>query len=196
MRKTNTLKVESVKKIYLALLCFSLLSASHPPPSFGLPAEDVQLVTNTEYVPAARKLIKEAKHSIRVMMFEMAFYERRSNSPSNLLIKELIEAKKRGVSVEVILEVSESNDRTTERNRRSGKILSQGGVDVIYDTVSRTTHAKLLLVDGEFILLGSTNWTYSALSNNNETSVLIRSKALAKELIDYVNKVKSTGSKR
>ena len=196
MRKTNTLKVESVKKIYLALLCFSLLSASHPPPSFGLPAEDVQLVTNTEYVPAARKLIKEAKHSIRVMMFEMAFYERRSSSPSNILIKELIEAKKRGCDVEVILDVRETDDRTTQRNRRSGKILSGGGVSVLYDSASRTTHAKFIVVDGQVTLLGSTNWTYSALSGNNEASVLVRSKELAKELTDYFSKVKATGSKK
>jgi phosphatidylserine/phosphatidylglycerophosphate/cardiolipin synthase-like enzyme len=42
--------------------------------------------------------------------------------------------------------------------------------------------------------LGSTNWTYYALTNNNEVSVLIRSKELAKELVDYFNRVKATGS--
>jgi len=36
------------------------------------------------------------------MMFEMGYYDRNPNTPSNLLIKELINAKKRGVKVEVL----------------------------------------------------------------------------------------------
>jgi len=165
------------------------------PVSFGLPAEDIQLVTDAQYFQVAKKVIQEAKTSIQVMMFEMGYYDRYPDTPSNLLIKELIDAKKRGVKVEVILEVREGRDRTTERNRTAGKILSDGGVEVIYDPLFKTTHAKLVVVDGRLTLLGSTNWTYYALSNNNEVSVLIRSKELAKELIDYFNRVKGTGSK-
>jgi len=52
-----------------------------------------------------------------------------------------------------------------------------------------------MVVDGHLVLLGSTNWTFSALSNNNEASVLIRSKEVAKELLDYFNRVKGTGTK-
>ncbi|MGZ3514232.1 MAG: phospholipase D-like domain-containing protein, partial [Thermodesulfobacteriota bacterium] len=48
--------------------------------------------------------------------------------------------------------------------------------------------------DGELSLLGSTNWTYYALTNNNEASVLIRSKGVARELVEYFNRVKSTAS--
>ena len=87
-------------------------------------------------------------------MFEMGYYDNHPNTPSNLLIKELIEAKKRGVKVEVILEVREGEDRTTKRNRRTGKILSEGGVEVIYDPLSKTTHAKLMIVDGKSRLVG------------------------------------------
>jgi phosphatidylserine/phosphatidylglycerophosphate/cardiolipin synthase-like enzyme len=141
-------------------------------------------------------MIQEAKHSVQVMMFEMGYYDKYPNTPSNLLIKELIDAKKRGVKVEVILEVKEGEDRTTKRNRHTGKILSEGGVEVIYDSLSKTTHTKLMVVDGHLTLLGSTNWTYNALTNNNEASVLIRSKEVAKELIDYFNKVRATGSKK
>jgi phosphatidylserine/phosphatidylglycerophosphate/cardiolipin synthase-like enzyme len=52
-----------------------------------------------------------------------------------------------------------------------------------------------MVADGESTLLGSTNWTYYALTNNNEVSVLIRSKEVAKELVDYFNRVKVSGSK-
>ncbi len=182
----------------LVLLSFLLLSLStlHVPHSQGLPAEDVQLVTDAQYFQVARKMIQEAKSSIRVMMFEMGYYEKYPNTPSNLLIQELINARKRGVTIEVILEVKEGKDRTTERNLVTGKILSKEGVEVIYDPFFKTTHAKFLMVDEQLILLGSTNWTYYALTNNNEVSVWIRSKALAKELLDYFNRVKATGRKQ
>ena len=184
-----------MKKIILNVLFFFLFSAFYLSLSFGLPAEDVQLVTDAQYFQVAKKMIQEAKHSVQVMMFEMGYYDKYPNTPSNLLIKELIDAKKRGVKVEVILEVKEEEDRTTKRNRHTGKILSEGGVEVIYDPLFKTTHAKFMVVDGRLTLLGSTNWTYNALTNNNETSVLIHSKEVAKELMDYFNKVKATGTK-
>jgi phosphatidylserine/phosphatidylglycerophosphate/cardiolipin synthase-like enzyme len=184
-----------VKKIILVFFPFFLLSTFHLPLSSGLPAEDVQLVTDAQYFQVAKKMIQEAKSLIQVMMFEMGYYDRYPNTPSNILIKELIDAKKRGVKVEVILEVREGRDRTTERNRNTGKILSSGGVEVIYDPLFKTTHAKLMVVDGQLALVGSTNWTYYALTNNNEVSVLIRSKEVAKEVIDYFNKVKSSSKK-
>jgi cardiolipin synthase len=185
-----------MKKIILSNLFFLLLSTLYLPLSYSLPAEDVQLVTDAQYFQAAKKMIQEAKASIQVMMFEMGYYEEYPNTPSNLLIKELIDAKKRGMKVEVILEVREGEDRTTKRNHHTGKILSEGGVEVIYDPPSKTTHAKLMVVDRYLTLLGSTNWTYYALTNNNEVSVLIRSKEVAKELIDYFNRVKATGRKQ
>lgn len=183
-------------RIMLSILFFFLLSTFYLPLSFGLPAEDVQLVTDAQYFQVAKKMIQEAKSLIQVMMFEMGYYDRYPNTPSNILIKELIDAKKRGVKVEVILEVREGRDRTTERNRNTGKILSSGGVEVIYDPLFKTTHAKLMVVDGQLALVGSTNWTYYALTNNNEVSVLIRSKEVARELIDYFNRVKATGTKK
>jgi phosphatidylserine/phosphatidylglycerophosphate/cardiolipin synthase-like enzyme len=184
-----------MKRIVQGYFFFLLLYTLHIPYAFSLPAEDVQLVTNAQYFQTAQKIIQESKESIHVIMFEMGYYDDHPNTPSNLLIKELIAAKKRGVKVEVILDVREGEDRTTKRNRHTGKILSEGGVYVIYDPLSKTTHAKLMIVDGRLALLGSTNWTYYALTDNNEVSVLVKSKEVAKEMIDYFNRVKSTGSK-
>ena len=184
-----------MKEIFSTIFFFTLLSTFHLSSSYGLPVEDVQIVTDSQYFQAAQKMIRESKKSIYVIMFEMAFYDKYPNTPSNLLIKELIEAKKRAVKVEVILEVREGEDRTTKRNRRTGKILSEGGVEVTYDPLSKTTHAKVVVVDGQFTLVGSTNWTYEALTNNHEASVLIRSKEVAKEMMDYFSRVKSTASK-
>jgi len=185
-----------MKRIILVLFVLFSLSTLNTPQASCLPAEDVQLVTDGQYFQVARKMIQEAKSSIRVMMFEMGYYEKFPNTLSNLLIKELIDARKRGVRVEVILEVKEGKDRTAERNRRTGKILSDGKVEVVYDPLFKTTHAKCMVVDGSVVLLGSTNWTYYALTVNNEVSVVIRSREVAKALVDYFDRVKATGSKK
>jgi phosphatidylserine/phosphatidylglycerophosphate/cardiolipin synthase-like enzyme len=182
--------------LVLLPLFILLLFTFDPPLSVALPAEDVQLVTDAQYFQVAQKMIKEAKTSIQIIMFEMGFYEEHPNTPSNLLIRDLIDAKKRGVKVEAILEARDGEDQTTKRNRHAGKILSEAGIEVIYDPLFKTTHAKCMVVDGKVILLGSTNWTYYALSNNNEVSVAIRSKEMAKELIDYFNRLKASGSKQ
>jgi len=189
----RTLKKKScLNIIYLLSVIVSICAASW---SQALPAEDIQPVTDAQYFDVAKKMIQEAKSSIRVMMYEMVYYNKHPNSPSNILMRELIDAKKRGVKVEVVLEVREGEDRTTKNNRLSGKILSEGGVEVIYDLLLKTTHAKLMVVDMEVILLGSANWTFAGLTKNHEVSVLIRSKEVAKELIDYFNQVKATGTK-
>jgi hypothetical protein len=140
-----------------------------------------------DVLEVAKKLIQKAKHSIQVMMFEMGYYDGHPSTPSNLLVRDLIDAKKRGVKVEVILEVKEGEDRTTKRNRHTGKVLSEGGVEVIYDSLFKTTHAKLMVVDGQLLLSGSTNWTYNALT----TPRLYRSSALPweKRLVDEAHRL-------
>lgn len=183
-----------MKKTAWSPFLLFLLLTDPIPEATALPAEDVEVVADAQYFQTAQRLIREAKETIRVMMFEMGYYEEHPHTPSNLLVRELIEAKKRGVKVEVILEVRDDQDRTTKRNRRTAKMLSEGGVDVIFDPLSRTTHAKLMIVDGKLTLVGSTNWTYYALTNNHEVSLLVRSKEVAREMIEYFNRVKSAGT--
>ncbi len=184
-----------MKKIISGYFFLLLFFTSYVPFALALPAEDVQLVTDNQYFQTAQKMIRESRESIYVMMFEMGYYENHPNSPSNLLVRDLIDARKRGVKVQVILDVREGEDRTTKRNRHTGKILYAGGVDVTYDSLSKTTHAKMMIIDRKLALVGSTNWTFYALTDNHEASVLIRSKEVAKEMIDYFNRVKSTGRK-
>jgi len=178
-----------VVKSTALLISFLLLL---PSCSVGLPAGDVQVITDREYFTVVRTCFREARSSISVMMFEAAYYERYPNSPTNVLIRELIAACKRGVDVKVILEKRKDQDRTQENNLKTGKLLSEGGVKVKYDPVTVTTHTKLLIIDGEMVIVGSTNWTYSALEKNHEVSVLIRSPEVARNLHDYFQRVWKT----
>ena len=157
--------------------------------------EQVQLLIDRDYFPAALSLLRSAKKSIRVMMFEASYYTEHPGSASNQLIDELIAAKKRGLTVEVILEVKDKKDRTTLRNLETARKLRTAGVDVSVDAKDIVTHGKLVLIDDEKAILGSTNWTYNALSKNHEVSVLLSAKESIKELCDYFQAMKSSATK-
>ncbi len=180
-----------VKKFVRVALLLSVLSGSS---GWGFPARDVQVVTDKNYFGVVRDCIQKARSSILVMMFEASYYQKHARGPSTVLIKELIAAKKRGVEVKVILERGEGQERASLRNIKTAALLSQGGVAVAYDPEDITTHSKMLIIDGEVSIVGSTNWTYSALEKNHEASLVVRSSEVAKELQDYFHSVWKTCS--
>lgn len=161
-------------------------------PVFALPCQNVEVVTDREYFQVVHQALKEASLSIQVMMYKIGYYEKYPDSPSNILIKDLTEAKQRGVEVKVILDVSDWNQKVTRDNKNTGRILSKYGIEVAYDPLSVNTHAKLVIIDGIITILGSTNWTYYSLAHNNEVSVLIKSKEVAQKLSDYFQRIWKT----
>ena len=178
---------KKLKFLYLAIVFIVFFSL----PVFALPAQDVEVVINKEYFPVVHEALKKATTSIQLMMFEAAYYEEYPHSPSNILIKDLLDAKRRGVEVEVILERGKPSWRVTQKNKKVGQILSSQGIKVAYDPEFVTTHVKLLIIDN-LIILGSTNWTYYSLTRNNEVSALIKSKEVAQKLSDYFQRIWKT----
>ena len=166
------------------LFLFLFLSSS----IYALSAHEVEIITDKDYSPRVHQILKEAKESIQIIMFEAAYYEKYPDSPSNILIWDLIEAKKRGVRVEVILEIGTWKE-VDKKNINVAKILSNNGINVRYDPPSITTHAKLIIIDKKISILGSNNWTYYSLHKNNEVSVIITSEKVAFELEKYFKRL-------
>ena len=163
--------------------------------SWGFEAKKVEFLIDSGYFPVVKRLINSAQKSVQVMMFEASYYREYPGSPSNQLIEAVADAGKRGLKVEVILEIKKKTERTTKRNLKTGQILKKAGVEVIVDPEHTTTHTKLLIIDGNIVVLGSTNWTYNALTKNREISTVIYSEESAKHLQDYFQAVKSSGKK-
>jgi len=61
------------------------------------------------------------------------------------------------------------------------------------ESSGRTTHTKLVIIDGKIVFLGSHNWTQSALQRNHEVSVLIYDEDVAKILLRYFFDIWSNG---
>ena len=103
-------------------------------------------------------------------------------SLTNLLLKDLIRAQERGVDVRVLLDIQENS---VNRNLDFANRLLAHGIKVYYDDPKVTLHAKMLLVDDDITVVGSTNWSLNALEQGNEASVLIQSDKVNQVYADY-----------
>lgn len=130
------------------------------------------------YFPEVHKILQDAKNSIHMAMFELKYYETYSNSSANILVRDLIEARKRGVDVKIII------DQFSEENN-AFNLLKEQGIEIKMDSENITTHAKLIIVDGRVVILGSTNLSYFGLEKNNEVDVVLVSKQTAEYYEKY-----------
>lgn len=173
--------MKSFKYLFFILISISICSSVYPFPA------DVTPLNDAGYFKTVYSLFAKAKSSIYVIMYQARWYDEYSDSLSNKLINSLITAKKRGVNVRVILDKPYKDEKSDSKevNEKVRNVLSKNGIKVYFDSEKVTTHSKIIIVDGRYSIVGSTNWSYYALSKNNETNVLIDSEQVAKEYIKY-----------
>lgn len=166
--------------IFLAVAAFaagySLGRSSAPPPSATtVQGVEVKLLNDRDYYPTLLDLISRANRSIYIMM-----YVYKSDTDTIMRITQLLVSRaKQGLDVRVILENS------IEDNSDAYQLLKQGGVKVVYDSRSVTTHSKLVIIDGYIVLVGSHNFSYMAMMRNHEASVMIISPEVAAMETEY-----------
>lgn len=147
------------------------------------------LLKNGEYAEALIHGIREARTSIIGSSYLFKISGSRNNTPRRVA-EELVRAARRGVAVTVILERGRgTGDRLDDENRQTADYLSRGGVRVRFDSPATVTHAKVAVMDGRYVYLGSHNLTESALRHNNELSVRIDSAGMASEVTAYLEKL-------
>jgi cardiolipin synthase A/B len=102
--------------------------------------------------------------------------------PDRRLCAELVEAVRRGVSVTVLVPGRWNNHPLTRlaSRRRYGQLL-EGGV-AIYEYQPAMMHAKILIVDHVWSVVGSTNFDNRSFGLNDEVNVAILQKPLAARL--------------
>lgn len=166
---------------------FVIVAAPAHPSEFN--SARVATLKNREYATALMGGIREARSSVILCCYLF----KTTGSPTNLplaIADELIRAHQRGVDVTVILERSEDVDDSLNReNHETARILSRRGVKVRFDSIRKTTHSKVAVIDSRYVYLGSHNLSQSALTRNNEISVLIDSPEMAKEMEDYLGRL-------
>lgn len=95
------------------------------------------------------------------------------------IAKALVEAEKRGVKIQVILDKSQRREKYTEAD-----FLLHAGVPTWIDANHAIAHNKIMVIDSHTVLTGSFNFTKAAEENNAENLLVIDDAALAKKYAD------------
>ncbi|MGH8321390.1 MAG: phospholipase D family protein [Gammaproteobacteria bacterium] len=109
------------------------------------------------------KALASARHSILVQAY--SFSDRR-------ILAALGQAKARGVDVVVILDKTDAE--SYERHKPVAAVIASKGIPVWIDASVRIAHNKIMIIDGEDLITGSYNFTYSAAYNNAENLLFIQ----------------------
>ncbi len=139
-------------------------------------------ISDRAYEGAIIKLLDGAKKSIVISMYTITLASEKRN-PISMLLDDLLEARSRGVEVRIYLNTkfkTGSDIRSSLEANPSVRKLRDGGCDVELISPSRRLHDKLIIVDGRYVVEGSTNWSLSALMTNYESATLIDSPELAR----------------
>jgi phosphatidylserine/phosphatidylglycerophosphate/cardiolipin synthase-like enzyme len=109
--------------------------------------------------------VSGAKHTVLAQAYSF------TSAP---IAKVLLDAHKRGVQVQVILDKSQRSEKYS-----SADFLANQGVPVFIDANHAIAHNKIIVIDGEVVITGSFNFTKAAQEKNAENLLLIRDPALA-----------------
>ena len=115
---------------------------------------------------AVLPLIRGAKRYIYIPTFVLT---------ENRVTEELIKAKKRGVDVKIIIDALNASSKYSKH-----QILRNGGVLVKTENYAGKMHSKSMIVDDEYVLIGSMNFSYSGENKNDENLVVIKDSQMAK----------------
>jgi cardiolipin synthase len=103
--------------------------------------------------------------------------------PDSSARRELIRAVARGVRVRIVVPGRFNNHPIARRasRRRYGELL-EAGVE-IYEYEPGMIHAKIMIVDGEWCVVGSTNFDSRSFDLNDEVNMVVANQDLAARLV-------------
>jgi phosphatidylserine/phosphatidylglycerophosphate/cardiolipin synthase-like enzyme len=165
------LREESMKKITTAILSILILSFAAVA-AFAFQAD----ITKVCFSPRGGctdsivDQINAAKSEILVQAHSFT---------SASIAKALLNAYKRGVKVEAILDKSQRKEKYT-----SATFLANAGIPTFIDDKHAIAHNKVMVIDWETVITGSFNFTKAAEEKNAENLLIIRNKELAKMYLD------------
>ena len=151
-------------------------------------SDKIITVVDRDYFPAAEKLMQEAKKSICISMFVMK-RGKKPNSFVNLLIEELKTAAERGIKIKILLENKKVNQPTVNF------LKGIRNIEIKFDSPQKTTHNKIVIIDENTILIGSTNWTEKSIGYANEANVVIKDKEVTEYFQEYFDRLWKDSSK-
>ena len=170
--------------LVILIVLFSLFSSVVTLANAGVQNQPL-LLTKSNYLAQVTRLLDQAKESISISQYLITYQQDQSNDPVFSLLEALVRARGRGVAVTVALE---GTSHTLGDNLPSFNYLKYNGIDVYFDSPAVLNHEKVLVVDARYVVIGSHNWSRSAILYNQEKSVLLDDPVLAAQVLDDLPK--------
>lgn len=120
-------------------------------------------------------LIARAKNRVDVPIFYLT---------NKYVTAELIGAYQRGVKVRVIVDATSAKNGYTKH-----ELLRVAGLPVKVENWGGKMHMKAAAIDGEYLVVGSMNWTRAGEDTNDENTLLIRSPRMAQQLHAFFDRL-------
>ena len=159
-----------MKRIPFVLAIFAVTLLIELSPRITIPQEkpttwEVYFSPNGGCTEAIIRELDKAKSTILVQAHSFT---------SGPIAKALLNAHKRGLKVEVILDKSQRTQKYS-----SATFLNNVGIPVKIDAEHAIAHNKVMIIDGETVITGSFNFTKAAEEKNAENLLIIHDKKLA-----------------
>lgn len=165
-------KIAAIIFLVLSMIIFTL-------PVFAFNV-DVANVCFSPYGGCTRVIVEQidnAKSEILIQAYSFT---------STPIAKAIVNAHKRGVHVEIILDKSNKSKKYS-----AGDFTAHMGVATYIDSKHAIAHNKIIIIDKETVITGSFNFTKAAEEKNAENLLIIRNKKLAEIYIENWNKHKN-----
>ena len=154
--------------LILLLLSFPSCQAQELPKApQSLPPIEVYFSPKGGCTEAAVKEITAAKDSILVQAYSFT---------SVPIAKALVDAHKRGVNIQVILDKSQRTEKYS-----SADFVQHAGIPIRIDAQHAIAHNKVMVIDGRIVITGSFNFTKAAEESNAENLLIIDDAQLAQK---------------
>jgi phosphatidylserine/phosphatidylglycerophosphate/cardiolipin synthase-like enzyme len=95
------------------------------------------------------------------------------------IARALVEAHRRGLQIQVILDKSQRTEKYSEAD-----FLKNEGIPTMIDAEHAIAHNKIMIIDAYVVLTGSFNFTKAAEENNAENLLVLNDPLLAKRYAD------------
>lgn len=138
-------------------------SALFPHQAFAIEGQNIELWFPSDDQEASKKikaLIRSAKKTIKIAMFTWTRFD---------FAKEIIEAKKRGIVVEIALDRSSAKGASS----KVALLLETANVTFGLNKGPGLLHHKFMIIDDHTLVSGSTNWTKAAFTKNDDCFLIL-----------------------
>lgn len=145
------------------------------PNIFQLKDSTIEVYFSPQDKPSDRivQLIKNSKHYVYIPTF-LITHTKISNA--------LIEAHNRGIDVKVIMDANSVYTRNTKHH-----LLRSNGIPIKIENYAGKMHSKTMIIDNEYLILGSMNFSNSGENKNDENLLIIKDKVLATHYKNFFN---------